>query len=88
MSTVSPELVLVDPDLRATAIAALPSVRAFAFLEHPPSFLDQPTLLAPSRSRVRAAAVYFVVALARTLVVNAAVLVGVAAVVLILNLFA
>lgn len=92
MSAVSPELALVDPDLRALAIAALPTVRPFAFLEHPPPvFVDAPVvpvIVSHSTPRFQAAAVYLVVALARTLVVNAAVMVGIAALVLVLSLFA
>ena len=33
MSTLSPELALVDPELRALAVAVLPRVRPFEFLE-------------------------------------------------------
>ncbi len=88
MATVSPELALVDPDLRALAIAALPAVRPYAFLEHPAvPLVVAPTTRRRSRTpRLRAAAVYFVVALARTLTVNVAVLLGIGVLVLILSL--
>jgi len=83
MSTVSPELALVDPDLRASAIAGLPSLRPFAFLELRPL-----PALAPQVPRAQAVGVYVAVALTRTLVVNAAVVVAVALLVLLVNLFA
>ncbi len=85
MSTVSPELALVDPDLRATAIAGLPAVQPYAFLDFPAL---PPVVVVPRVSRVRAAAVYTGISLVRTLAVNAAVLVGIAVVVLVINLFA
>jgi hypothetical protein len=86
MATVSPELALVDPELRARALSVLPRVSPYAFLERPDVEIV-PLVPAPA-FRPSAAAAYVLVALARTCAVNVAVFAGVAALVLLLNLFA
>jgi hypothetical protein len=93
MSTMSPELALVDPELRADAIARLPAVYANAFLEFPPDPAPVPTwafapgrVVAPSRSRASAALAYLVLALMRTLVFEVAVFAAVFAAVLVASL--
>ncbi len=87
MSTMSPELALVDPDLRALAIAVLPPVRPFAFLELQPLPIDAPSTAAPS-VRVSAVLTYLLVAIVRTCAFDAVVFASVAACVLFANLFA
>jgi len=86
MSTMSPELALVDPDLRAHAVAGLPRVHPYAFLE----LRSLPELRAESPPAFRASAVlaYLLVAIARTVAFDAVVFASVAACVLLANLFA
>lgn len=87
MSTLSPELALVDPELRAYAVAVLPTIRPFAFLELPPFPIDEPPASAAS-FRVSAALAYLLVAIVRTFAFDAVVFLSVAACVLLANLFA
>jgi hypothetical protein len=90
MPTVSPELALVDPALRSAAIAGLPDVRPFAFLEH--ATAPVAALAVPARdaipSRAFAAGAYLLIAVARMCAVNAAIFAGIAALVFVINLFA
>jgi hypothetical protein len=86
MSTLSPELALVDPELRAYAVAVLPRIQPFAFLELPPLPIDKPSA-APS-VRVSAVLAYLAVAIVRTCAFDVVVFVSVAACVLLANLFA
>ena len=100
MSTLSPELALVDPELRADAIARLPPIYVNAFLVPRPAPIVAPavTLVAPpvalpvAHSRIppraSAALAYLVVAVARTVVFEAAVFAAVFAVVLVASLVA
>jgi hypothetical protein len=95
---VSPELALVDPELRAEALARLPRLRPYEFLERQREPLPEPPwFFAPSpaapyvppRPNVAvAAAAYLAAAILRTCAFNALVFVGVAAVVLLVNVFA
>jgi hypothetical protein len=87
MSMLSPELALVDPELRAYAVAVLPPIRPFAFLDLPPFPIDEPPTAAPS-VRVSAVLAYLVVAIVRTCAFDAVVFASVAACVLLANLFA
>ncbi len=82
MSTMSPELALVDPELRADGIARLPPIYVNAFLE------ARPVVVAPRRGSPRgaAAASYLLLAIVRTLVFEAAVFAAVFAAVLIASL--
>ena len=82
MSTLSPELALVDPELRAHAVAGLPRVRAYAFLE----LRDLPVDVPPGFS-ASAAFAYLLVAIARTVAFDAVVFASVVACVLLANLF-
>ena len=86
MSTMSPELALVDPELRADAIARLPPIYVNAFLQFPAA----PIRVVPSPARssptVSAALAYLIVAIGRTLAFDALVFVSVAALVLLANL--
>ena len=88
MSTMSPELALVDPDLRADAVARLPPIYVNAFLE----FVPAPSVVAVARRpvapKLSAALAYLVLALARTFVFEAAVFAVVALVVLLTSLIA
>jgi hypothetical protein len=82
-AVVSPELALVDSDLRASALAALPPVEPFAFLE----LRDLALPVEPMQARrVTAALAYLVVAIVRTCAFNACVFASVTAVVLLLSL--
>jgi hypothetical protein len=85
MSTLSPELALVDPELRARALAELPRMDAYAFLELPPLLLDEPAK-AGLRVRPTAALAYLLVAIARTAVFDAVVFASVFACVLFVSL--
>jgi hypothetical protein len=78
VSTVSPELTLVDPTLRANAIAALPHVEPYSFLHFPaPRPAPRPIVTRRRRPPVLvAASVYFVAALAKTIVVDAVFVAG------------
>jgi hypothetical protein len=85
MSTMSPELALVDPDLRADAVARLPPIYVNAFLE----FAELPVVpVATPGVRTRgfrpsAALMYLALAIARTVVFDAIVFISVFALVLI-----
>jgi len=87
---VSPELALVDSELRAEAIAALPPLAPYAFLERRPEPapppVEAPRPQAPSLALAGLA--YLAQAVVRTCVFNAVVFVGVALVVLLVNLAA
>jgi hypothetical protein len=85
MSTLSPELALVDPELRAYAVAVLPPVRAFSFLE----LRDLPAADEEARPSFRASAalVYLLLAVARTVAFDVVVFASVVACVLLANLF-
>ncbi|HET7127816.1 MAG TPA: hypothetical protein VFJ93_01925 [Gaiellaceae bacterium] len=74
----SPELALVDPELRAYAVAGLPHVRAFSFLE----LRDLPVDEAPPSFRASAAFAYLLLAIMRTAAFDAVVFASVAACVL------
>jgi hypothetical protein len=85
MPTISPELALVDPDLRADAVARLPPIYVNAFLEFP----DLPVLpvAAPAVRttgfRLGAALAYLALSIARIAVFDAIVFAGVFTLVLI-----
>jgi hypothetical protein len=81
MSTMSPELALVDPELRADAVARLPPIYVNTFLDFPPF----PVACKPPL-RASAALAYLAVAIVRTLAFDAGVFAVVAAVVLIASL--
>lgn len=72
MSLLSPELALVDPILRADALADLPALEPFAFLRFTPR--SEPAApAAPTAQKpplAVAAAVYLIAAAARTLVID------------------
>ncbi|HST14093.1 MAG TPA: hypothetical protein VLJ44_04470 [Gaiellaceae bacterium] len=87
MSTLSPELALVDPDLRADAIARLPPVYVNAFLEFPPLPVAAPSVRTPS-FQLGAALAYLAIAIARTVAFDAVVFAGVAALVLLVSVVA
>jgi hypothetical protein len=86
MSTMSPELALVDPELRAHAVAGLPHVRPYAFLELRPCPIDEPSPAAPA-FRMSAALAYLLLAIVRTCAFDAVVFASVVACVLLANLF-
>jgi hypothetical protein len=88
MSTMSPELALVDPDLRAEAVASLPPIYVNAFLEFTPAPPVLQVRRRPAPSRASAALAYLVLALARTVVFEAAVFAAIAVVVLVASLLA
>ena len=88
MSTMSPELALVDPDLRADAVASLPPIYVNAFLEFTPAPSVLPVLRRPAPPRASAALAYLVLALARTVVFEAAIFAAIALVVLLASLLA
>jgi hypothetical protein len=78
-NVVSPELALVDPDLRADALALLPRVEPFDFLR----LRDLPS---PAAARPFVAALaYVAVAVLRTCAFNAFVFASVVGLVLLLN---
>ena len=85
MSTMSPELALVDPELRADAIARLPPIYVNAFLQFP----STPIRVVPSAARssptVSAVLAYLIVAIGRTLAFDALVFASIAALVLLAN---
>ena len=83
MSTMSPELALVDPELRADAVARLPPIYANAFLELRDSPVEQRPSFSPS-----AVLAYLALAVVRTAVFEVAVFAAVFAAVLLANLFA
>jgi hypothetical protein len=86
MSMMSPELALVDPELRALAVAVLPRVRPFEFLELRPLPPVEP-VAAVQAFRLSAAVAYLAVAIVRTFAFDAVVLVIVAVCVLLAALF-
>ena len=81
VSLVSPELALVDPILRADALAALPRVEPFAFLE----LRDLAPLARPAPQAQRqppllvAATAYLISSLARVALMDALFVLGLAA---------
>lgn len=83
MSTMSPELALVDPDLRADAVARLPPIYVNAFLEAPPRVLERRVSVRPA-----AALTYLALAIVRTCLFDAVLFASVAACVLLANLIA
>jgi hypothetical protein len=83
MSTMSPELALVDPELRADAVARLPPIYVNAFLEVRPRPVEPRTSVRPS-----AALAYLLIALVRTAIFEAVVFAAIFIVVLLANLFA
>ena len=87
MSTMSPELALVDPELRSYAVDLLPRVRPYAFLELPPVPVGVPVRSETPEFRVSAAFAYLLVAVMRMAAFDAVVFASVAACVLIANLF-
>jgi hypothetical protein len=87
MSTMSPELALVDPELRADAVARLPPVYANAFLEFRPCPVEVPAVSA-ARFRPSAALAYLVLSIARTFVFDAIVFASVAMLVLLASVIA
>ena len=84
MSTMSPELALVDPELRADAVARLPPIYVNAFLEVRP----HPVEHRMASGRPSAALAYLLVAVVRTALFEVVVFAAVFAVVLLANLFA
>ena len=89
MSTMSPELALVDPELRAHAVASLPPIYVNAFLEVRPSASPPPRPVERRRSVSPSAALaYLLIAVVRTLLFEVVVFAAVFAVVLIANVFA
>jgi hypothetical protein len=87
MSGISPELVLIDPELRAYALAALPPVREFGFLDLRRIPNQQAPAVAPT-FHISAALAYLALAIGRTIAFDAVVFACVAAVVLLTSLFA
>jgi hypothetical protein len=84
MSTMSPELALVDPELRADAVGRLPPIYVNAFLEvRAAPIVDRRTSVRPS-----AALVYLAAAIVRTCVFDAVLFASVATCVLLANLIA
>jgi hypothetical protein len=88
MSTMSPELALVDPELRADAVARLPPIYVNAFLEFAPAPSALAVARRPVAPKLSAVLAYLVLALARTFVFEAAVFAVVALVVLLPSLIA
>jgi hypothetical protein len=88
MSTMSPELALVDPELRADAIARLPPIYVNAFLEFPASPVVVPAAPVGGLGfRPSAALAYLLLSLARTFVFEVLVFASVALLVLVASLF-
>jgi hypothetical protein len=83
MSTMSPELALVDPDLRADAVAMLPPIYVNTFLEVRARPVERRGSFRPS-----AALVYLALAIARTCLFDAVLFASVATCVLLANLIA
>ena len=84
MSTMSPELALVDPELRAEAVARLPPIYVNAFLDFPevPAFPMAPPAVRTPRFRPSAALAYLALSIARTAVFDLVVFASVFALVL------
>ena len=87
MSTMTPELALIDPELRADAIARLPPIYVNAFLEFPES-PPLPAVHCRATPRVSAVLAYLLLSVARTFVFEAAVFAAVAVLVLLASLLA
>jgi hypothetical protein len=84
MSMMSPELALVDPELRADAVGRLPPIYLNAFLEvRTVPVIDRRPSVRPS-----AAIVYLAVAIVRTCAFDAVLFASVATCVLLANLIA
>jgi len=83
----SPELALVDPELRAEAVARLPPVYVNAFLEFPRLPVAAPTVRAPG-FRLSAALAYLALAIARTAAFDAVVFACVAVLVFLASVVA
>jgi hypothetical protein len=84
MSTMSPELALIDPELRAEAVARLPPIYVNAFLEFPEVSV-LPVVLPGVHTpgfRPSAALAYLALSIARTAVFDLAVFASVFALVL------
>ena len=79
----SPELALVDPELRADAVARLPPIYVNAFLELRDRAVEQRPSFTPA-----AALAYLLLAVVRTVVFEVAVFAAVFAAVLLANVFA
>jgi hypothetical protein len=86
MSTMSPELALVDPELRADAIARLPPIYVNAFLQFPAAPIRVVPAPKHSSPTVSATLAYLMVAIGRTLAFDALVFASIAALVLLANL--
>jgi hypothetical protein len=82
-AVVSPELALVDPELREHALAVLPRVEPFEFLHLRDIPLQEH---ARKARRLAAALAYLLVAIVRTCAFDACVFASVTAVVLLLSL--
>jgi hypothetical protein len=87
MSMMSPELALVDPELRADAVARLPPIYVNSFLEFRPFQVAAPVNRTPA-FRPSAALTYLVLSIARTLAFDAIVFAAVAVLVLLASLLA
>jgi hypothetical protein len=85
MSMMSPELALVDPELRADAVARLPPIYVNSFLEFPPFQASAPVERTPA-FRPSVALTYLVLSIARTLAFDAIVFAAVAVLVLLVSL--
>lgn len=83
----SPELALVDPELRADAVARLPPIYANAFLQLATP-VAPPAVERRSSVRLSAALAYLLLAIARTFLFDAVVFASIATCVLIANLIA
>jgi len=85
MTTMSPELALVDPELRADAVARLPRIYVNSFLEFPPLPAAVPTARRPGFS-LGAALAYLVFSIVRTAAFDAVVFAAVALLVFLASL--
>lgn len=83
MTTMSPELVLVDPELRADAVARLPPIYVNSFLESRALPVERVATIRPS-----AALAYLALAIVRTCVFDAVVFASVATCVLLASMIA
>jgi hypothetical protein len=84
MSTMSPELALVDPELRAEAVARLPPIYVNAFLEFPEraAFAVAPRTVQTPGFGPSAVLAYLALSIVRTAAFDAVVFVSVFALVL------
>jgi hypothetical protein len=87
MSTMSPELALVDPELRADGVARLPPIYVNAFLEVRARPVELPVVGRQS-FRPSAVLVYLALAIVRTCVFDAVLFASVVTCVLLANLIA